>query len=257
MFGAIKLKELDTMDIFRVIDAQHKFPNHFHETYCLSLIENGVFVENGIIAKAGTLLISNPFEVHNNSLYKNFKYSLTTFYINKEIFDFALSTDESLHFEKIIDNNYLFNELNGVKEQYLSNKPIEKSLINFIRKVFIYATKEQEKQAPAWLEEAQFKIKSNIDLKLNLQELANLACLDKFKYVREFKKWMGLTPFQYIVLNRVHYAQELLKQGQSIASAALEAGFYDQSHLTHYFRSYVGITPGKYKRDCNILQELE
>jgi AraC-like DNA-binding protein len=52
--------------------------------------------------------------------------------------------------------------------------------------------------------------------------------------------------------------------GESPASAALQTGYYDQSHLCRHFRNTCGMTPGQYisgqrgakaAADCN--RELE
>jgi AraC-like DNA-binding protein len=44
---------------------------------------------------------------------------------------------------------------------------------------------------------------------------------------------------------RVMRAKELLFGGMAAKDAALEAGFYDQAHLTNALRRYTGVTPGR------------
>ena len=43
-------------------------------------------------------------------------------------------------------------------------------------------------------------------------------------------------------------ARELLATEEPLAAIAARAGFYDQSHFTHVFRRYLGITPATYRR---------
>ncbi|WP_419836236.1 helix-turn-helix domain-containing protein [Xanthocytophaga agilis] len=47
----------------------------------------------------------------------------------------------------------------------------------------------------------------------------------------------------------------MLKSGYPVVEAALETGFYDQSHFTSYFKYYVGVPPVTYQNACNILQD--
>jgi AraC-like DNA-binding protein len=63
---------------------------------------------------------------------------------------------------------------------------------------------------------------------------------------RVFKDGVGLTPHAYQDQLRVRLAKQLLAQQAPIAQAAVEAGFYDQAHLTRHFKRAVGITPGRY-----------
>ena len=42
--------------------------------------------------------------------------------------------------------------------------------------------------------------------------------------------------------------ESLLRAGVPIAEAAGSAGFYDQSHLSRYFRRILGVTPGQYQK---------
>jgi AraC-like DNA-binding protein len=56
-----------------------------------------------------------------------------------------------------------------------------------------------------------------------------------------------MAPHRYVSLQRVHHAQALLRQGATLASAASESGFCDQSHLSRRFKRLCGMTPGQYQ----------
>ena len=70
--------------------------------------------------------------------------------------------------------------------------------------------------------------------------------------MRYFKQHTGLTPYGYLVLRRIDAAKHLLTQGCPLAAAALEAGFYDQAHLTPFFRRFVGVSPGAYQASGRV-----
>lgn len=65
--------------------------------------------------------------------------------------------------------------------------------------------------------------------------------------LRAFTQETGLTPYRYLESLRIDEAKRLLKQGIVPAEVALQTGFSDQSHFTHYFRRFLGLSPGQYR----------
>lgn len=106
-----------------------------------------------------------------------------------------------------------------------------------------------------WIQDVKEYMTIHLGEKMGLATIADIAGLEKYQFIRSFKRHVGLTPFQFIVLNRVLRGKEMLKQGMPVVDAALEAGFYDQSNFTNYFKMYVGDTPKVYQKSCNIFQE--
>ena len=84
-----------------------------------------------------------------------------------------------------------------------------------------------------------------------LAELAALAGLSRFQLLRAFAHATGLTPHAYLVQRRVQLARRLVRSGASLAQAAAEAGFADQSHLHRAFLARHGYTPGAYARSLH------
>jgi len=82
--------------------------------------------------------------------------------------------------------------------------------------------------------------------KVTFAELAAQVGSSPYHLIRAFRKHVGLTPHAYLKQLRITRAQRLLREGLSIADAALTAGFSDQAHLTREFRRSLGLTPGRY-----------
>ena len=80
-----------------------------------------------------------------------------------------------------------------------------------------------------------------------LAELAALSGVSRFQLLRGFARETGATPHAYILQRRVRLARQLLIAGRAPAEAAQEAGFADQSHMTHAFRRQFGVTPARYQ----------
>lgn len=64
---------------------------------------------------------------------------------------------------------------------------------------------------------------------------------------RRFREAVGLSPSAWCALSRVRGACDRISQGESLADAAVAAGFYDQSQMTRQFLKYLGMTPGDYR----------
>jgi AraC-like DNA-binding protein len=89
-------------------------------------------------------------------------------------------------------------------------------------------------------------IDQNLGEPLTLVELAALTGLSVWRFATVFRQQVGFSPHRYICRLRVERARELMRRGLSAASAASEAGFYDQSHLSRHFKNVLGMTPGQY-----------
>ncbi|HKA69654.1 MAG TPA: AraC family transcriptional regulator [Actinomycetes bacterium] len=85
---------------------------------------------------------------------------------------------------------------------------------------------------------------------VTLRALAEVAGLSMYRLARTFRAEVGMPPYAYQLQLRVAAAKRLLAAGRPISRTALECGFYDQAHLTHQFKRYVGVTPGAYRRGC-------
>lgn len=89
-------------------------------------------------------------------------------------------------------------------------------------------------------------IEEHLDERLSLGELSAKAGLSVWRFATVFRQQAGVSPRRYICGLRVQKVQVLLAGGESLASAALVAGFYDQSHLCRHFKNTCGMTPGEF-----------
>lgn len=69
--------------------------------------------------------------------------------------------------------------------------------------------------------------------------------MDRFRYIRWFRKTRGITPGRHGESVRVNRAKWLIKAGCSLVDAA--ADFCDQSHLNRVFKKQMGVTPGAWR----------
>lgn len=93
-------------------------------------------------------------------------------------------------------------------------------------------------------------IDDQISTEITISDLAAVAGLSQYHFIRAFKDTVGLPPYQYVLSERVRRARGLLsKSDLSLRDVALAAGFSDASQLNRIFRKFVGVTPTAYRRD--------
>lgn len=95
---------------------------------------------------------------------------------------------------------------------------------------------------------AREHLDARLDRVVPLAELAGVLALSPTYLARRFSSEVGTAPHAYHLQARIGLARRLLRQGQSPISAALAAGFADQSHFTRHFTRAVGMTPARYRR---------
>jgi AraC-like DNA-binding protein len=104
--------------------------------------------------------------------------------------------------------------------------------------------------APSPIIRVRDLLHEQMDGNIGLDELAELAGIDRFRLTRLFQRAFGTSPHAYLVRLRLRAARRLLAAGRTPAQVAAEVGFADQSHLGRWFRRAYRMTPAAYRRMC-------
>ena len=80
----------------------------------------------------------------------------------------------------------------------------------------------------------------------SLAELAQDVGLSRYQFLRAFSAAFGLPPHAWALQQRLARAETGLGHGLTLAEAATDSGFADQSHMTRAFRRFRGYTPGQW-----------
>lgn len=91
-------------------------------------------------------------------------------------------------------------------------------------------------------------IESRLDQDLNVNDLAEVACLSVFHFARAFRAALGRSPHAYLSERRLDRAKQLLSYTRaSLAEVALTCRFSNQANFSRAFKRAMGVSPGRYR----------
>ncbi|MBH5385529.1 helix-turn-helix transcriptional regulator [Bradyrhizobium sp. CNPSo 4019] len=93
-------------------------------------------------------------------------------------------------------------------------------------------------------------VDAQIASEISISDLAGVAGLSPYHFIRAFKEAVGLPPYQYVLSERIRRAKRLLStRGLSLGDVALAVGFSDTPQLNRVFRRFVGVAPTVFRRE--------
>ena len=113
-------------------------------------------------------------------------------------------------------------------------------------------TEADDRQAPAYFLQKNLRnilkyIAASEDLTLTVADLAEKFSLSKTYLSAYFKRYVGISPVEYLSVMRIARAKRRLEEGGTITEVCYECGFADVSYFIKRFKSAVGMTPNKYR----------
>lgn len=99
------------------------------------------------------------------------------------------------------------------------------------------------------LEQTLAYIEANLNKCIQLDDLAEPLNLSSFYFCRLFRLSTGVSPYQYVLQQRIACVKKLLRAtNTSILEIALDCGFSNSSQMARHFKSLVGTTPSAYRK---------
>lgn len=96
--------------------------------------------------------------------------------------------------------------------------------------------------------DATIKMQKEFLNHLTDQELADAVFLDKYYFIKLFKRVMGITPQKYIAMYKENYADNLLRQGLPVNKVAEMVGFADAKAFSRFYSAQKKMAPSKMKK---------
>jgi AraC-like DNA-binding protein len=251
------------LECIKVAESRHCFPRHFHATYVIEVVEGGrnEFWCDGHIysAEPNDIIVIHPGDIHTGYPAGFTALSYRSFYptknlmasVQKELYD----NPDVPRFRSCVVHDFRLSEM--FRQAHILMEGSHSGITG--RRLFILALKELVKRYSSRSiarKEHPFtsnRIKPALDFladsyqnNISLMDLSTFCGLSEYHFIRTFKRLTGLAPYQYVIATRIEESRKLLSEGMSIAEAAVQTGFCDQSHLSRHFKRLLGITPGKY-----------
>lgn len=144
----------------------------------------------------------------------------------------------------------LFEELLDLAVKYNDNEEVYLKASEIIFKIILKLVENSEKQN---ISPIAIKTKETLDQlvyrKVTMQDVYDEIHLSKSQISREFKKYYGTTPYQYLLNRRIAIAQNLLtKTKLSVKEISDSLCFADEYHFSSLFKKRNGVSPTTYRK---------
>jgi len=242
----------------------HDYAPHVHETFVVAVTEAGgsEFKSRGRtdIAHAQALLVFNPSEPHSGRMGASERWRYRSFYLGEAGIEDVLAalgidrprffTSNVFHDQDLVARFLaLHRALDGERDPLLHRELLVRSF-----GVLFQRHGQAQQRVPGAPADARLLapvlelMRDCFAERLTLEQMGLAANLTPFQLIGLFNRSIGLTPHAYLTQLRLKAAALQLRAGQSVADAALAAGFYDQSALNKHFKRAFGMTPLQYVR---------
>ena len=258
--GAMDLYSLNILGGISVLDSivdTYQYSPHWHEEYVIAIYRDGAKQyqcgRHHGIAKADDLLIIAPGTVHSAMTFDGIGWSYLSLYLTSSQCSKATGINEETLVSKIHDFSQLSYQSGLVRQAFQvfdagtgSNIAFCEWLIALLDTVpkCVY----EYSYTPPNLVRVYEQIMDDPTMPIAMDELSAIAGVTPEHLSRSFKQSYGLSPFQLLIAARIQTARKLITKGVPLATAAVSAGFSDQSHMTRWIKRAFGVSPGFFRR---------
>ena len=92
-------------------------------------------------------------------------------------------------------------------------------------------------------------IDSHIHEEISISDIAKTLYISQSTLTRQFKKYLDITPLEFVKRRKLALAAQLLQEGKSVLAAGAGVGYNDSSYFIELFKKYYGTSPYQYKKN--------
>ena len=112
------------------------------------------------------------------------------------------------------------------------------------------ARDSEDRLTPESVRSVQAYIDEHYREPITLEPLSRQFCINKYHLLRLFRRYVGVTPHEYLTKTRVRRSKELLRFTElPVGEIATRVGFDHAGHFIELFKRNEGVTPGAYRRN--------
>ena len=250
---------MDNLELLSIRNQSQAFPEHYHESFCISFIRSGVetlkMEAGSIYSPAGTISLTNPYEIHANPIESGEQeLSFDTLYLSQELVDHYLKHKKSSFYQRVYQDIDLLKGFERIKEAMIQPHfadQLENSLANFLQLLNRSENSGKNELAVSlhakWSELILY-IDQHLRKKLSLEMLADFVHMDKYHFSRKFRRKFGMSPINYVLMKKVFAAKKQISADSELTGIAYDFSFADQAHFSKTFKKFIGISPNSYKK---------
>lgn len=102
---------------------------------------------------------------------------------------------------------------------------------------------------PSTMQSIQIYLMEHFNQKITLEDLGNQFNLNPFYLQKQFKRYIGQSPTEYLIYLRITRAKELIRTtDKSVSEIAREVGIDNLGYFTRLFKKMEGMTPHEYNK---------
>ena len=107
---------------------------------------------------------------------------------------------------------------------------------------------------PDSIQHAMKHLESHYRQNISLDDLAETTRMNKYHLAKEFKRYTGFSPHDYLIWIRINQAKILLRSTNLPANKiAHEVGIHDINNFNYLFKKKVGMTPIQYRNSADYI----
>ncbi len=111
-----------------------------------------------------------------------------------------------------------------------------------------------KQDVPQFVQQAMKHMEQHYMKAISLDDLAAITSTNKFHLSKEFKRYTGFSPHDYLIWFRINQAKILLKTTTlPAAKIAHGVGIHDINNFNYLFKNRVGMTPIQYRNSADYI----
>lgn len=150
---------------------------------------------------------------------------------------------------QLYDNHQtLLNNFHLNQRRPFSDKVESRGILFILMSRFLKFAKPKVEVKDDRIHQTLTYIRKNINRPLDIDHLADKACMSKDHFIRIFKREIGETPNVFITMRKIERAELLLvTTNMPIKNIADSLGYEDNSYFNRLFKKNAGMTPQQYR----------
>ncbi len=236
-----------------------EMPFHMHNEFEITLCIEGaesVIAGNKIYHAGEKSLFFFPTNcMHKININKNFSYKRYIMTISPTWLKSILGRDNKLRINSIMpcvtslsDDDFF--ELKGIFENYIKYEYDELKRLSILFSVLDICESllnDENKFDISPISDIMQYINNNLNKELKVSDIAERFFFNPDYLCRLFKKHTNITVNEYINIQRISVAREMLDSGSAIKTVQDKTGFNNYSHFSRTFKKFYNLTPKQYQ----------